>query len=82
VNPSFKKGIPFNVSAQLGFILPKESLRKARRRLLFPDEFYEETEVRMPWMKRYAWESKPRISLPWHPTETETTVEAWDPQIA
>jgi 5'-3' exonuclease len=82
VNPSFKKGIPFNVSAQLGFILPKESLRKARRRVLFPDEFYEETEVRMPWMKRYAWESKPRISLPWHPTETETTVEAWDPQIA
>lgn len=71
---------PFTVTSQLQFILPTKSLRTAKRRVLFPDEFYiEETEMRMPWMKRYAWESKPRVSLPWNPNGTQTKIEEWAP---
>ena len=80
--PTFCGGEPpFKTTNQLQCILPIASLRRAKRRVLFPDEFYdEETETRMPWMKRYAWESKPRISIPWHPTETETRILEWDPK--
>jgi|694.fasta_scaffold58505_3 5'-3' exonuclease len=67
--------IPFHVGNQLQFILPQVALRRAKRRVLFPDEIYdEETEVRVPFMRRHNWEARPRISLPWHPTISETEV--------
>lgn len=76
----FNKTLTYSTIHQLQFILPSSSVRKNKRRVAFPDEFYnEETETRMPWMKRYAWECKPRISLPWHPSEKETRIEAWTP---
>lgn len=69
---------PFKILDQLRFILPSTSLAKAKKRPVFPDEFYiEDTDVRMPWMKRFAWESKPRISLPWNPIWKETKIEEW-----
>lgn len=70
------EGIPFHVGNQLQFILPQASLRTAKRRVKFQDEFYDEEspEMRIPWMRRYAWESKPRISLPWNPASDETEV--------
>lgn len=73
---TWTEGIPYHVTQQLQFILPQASLRTARRRVKFPDELYDEesVEMRTPWMRRYAWESKPRISLPWHPTAEETEV--------
>jgi len=55
----------FTVTRQLQFILPSASLRTAKKRVLFPDELYdEETHTRTPWMRKFAWESDPRISLP------------------
>lgn len=67
-----KSALTFSVTKQLQFILPKGSLRKAKRVLVFPDEIYEET--RNPWMKRHDWEMKPRISLPWNPIYSLTEV--------
>ena len=55
----------FTVTKQLQFILPHDSLRRAKKRVMFPDEMYdEEKDTRIPWMRRYAWECEPRISLP------------------
>jgi hypothetical protein len=62
----------FNVTRQLQFIMPCSSLRTSKRRVLYPDELHLET--RNPWMKRHDWEMKPRISLPWHPTDKLTSV--------
>ena len=62
----------FSIKNQLQLILPSKSLRKTNRRILFPDEYYSET--RNPWMKRFDWEMKPRISIPWHPTDVLTSV--------
>jgi 5'-3' exonuclease len=53
----------YTVVDQLQFIMPKSSLRKARKLVKYPDELH--TETRNPWMKRHDWEMKPRISLPW-----------------
>jgi 5'-3' exonuclease len=65
----------FTITQQLQFILPSASLRTAKKRVVYPDEMYdEEKDTRVPWMKRYAWEAKPRMSLP---TSTETKIEAW-----
>jgi 5'-3' exonuclease len=53
------------VEDQLRFILPAHSLRKAGLEPIYPDELYdEETETRHPWMKRFAWECDPWVSLP------------------
>ena len=53
------------VEDQLKFILPEHSLRKATLEPITPDELYdEETETRHPWMKRFAWECDPWVSLP------------------
>lgn len=71
-----KRKLNFNVTKQLQFILPIESLRKAKRRVMFPDELHKET--RNPWMKRHDWEMKPRISLPWNPYYDLTTVSPVD----
>ena len=68
----------FTIVKQLQFILPQASLRRAQKRVLFPDECYhEETETRFPWMKRYAWECDPRISLPTTTTGDLTTVQSY-----
>ena len=67
----------FTVTKQLQFILPQTSLRRAHKRALFPDEFYnEETDTRIPWMRKFQWECEPRISLPIK-TEDLTTVQSF-----
>ena len=62
----------FTVADQLHFIMPSASLRRTRRKVKYVDEIHDET--RNPWMKRYDWEMKPRISLPWNPTSQLTSV--------
>ena len=62
----------YKVTNQLQIILPSKSLHMAKRRGIYPDEFYEET--REPWMKKYDWEMKPRISIPWNPISSLTSV--------
>jgi 5'-3' exonuclease len=74
----FNKNITYSTIHQLQFILPSSSVRKNKKRVAYHDEFYdEETEMRIGWMKRYNWECRPRISLPWHPSEKETRIEVW-----
>jgi len=66
---------PFHVTNQLQCILPQASLKTARRRVRYPDEIYDEAkDTRYPWMKRFAWETDPYISVPWHPCYPPTTV--------
>jgi 5'-3' exonuclease len=62
----------YTVRNQLQIILPSKSLHTAKCRSLYGNEFYDET--REPWMKKYEWEMKPRISIPWHPTSSLTVV--------
>jgi 5'-3' exonuclease len=62
----------YKVTNQLQIILPSKSLHMAKRRGIYPDEFYEET--RETWMKKYDWEMKPRISIPWNPISSLTSV--------
>jgi len=71
-----QKPVNFTTTHQLQCIMPSTSLRTAKRRVLFPNEFYSET--RNPWMKKYDWEMKPRISLPWNPEFSLTTVITLD----
>ena len=53
------------VEEQLQFILPEHSLHTTGITSTFPDELYnEETETRNLWMKRFAWETDPWVSLP------------------
>ncbi len=53
------------VEDQLRFILPEASLRTAGLEPVSPDELYDEaTETRHPWLRRFAWESDPFVSLP------------------
>jgi len=53
------------VDQQLQFILPEHSLSKTGVTIRFPDELYdEETENRYPWLRRFAWECDPYVSLP------------------
>uniref|UniRef100_A0A6C0AJR4 Xrn1 N-terminal domain-containing protein n=1 Tax=viral metagenome TaxID=1070528 RepID=A0A6C0AJR4_9ZZZZ len=67
----------FTVTKQLQFILPHDSLRRAKKRVMFPDELYDEAkDTRIPWMRRYAWECEPRISLP-IATEELTSVQSF-----
>lgn len=54
---------PFTIQDQLEFILPSKSLAGTPK---YPDELYEEgPDSRHPWMKRFAWETDPWVSLPW-----------------
>ena len=53
------------VEDQLQFILPEHSLTKTGVAVKFVDELYdEETENRYPWLRRFAWECDPYVSLP------------------
>lgn len=53
------------VDDQLRFILPESSLRTAGLTPRYDDELYDEaTETRHPWLRRFAWESDPWVSLP------------------
>lgn len=70
--PLTKGALTFNVTQQLQFIMPKASLRTAKRAVTYVDELHSET--RNPWLKRHDWEMKPRISLPWNPTYCLTSV--------
>jgi len=55
----------YGVEDQLQYILPETSLRAAGLEPLYPDELYDEaTETRIPWMRRFAWEADPWVSLP------------------
>lgn len=62
----------FTFRDQLRFILPAQSLHAAKQRVIFHDEFHSKT--RHTWMKRHDWEMKPRMSLPWNPSESLTEV--------
>jgi hypothetical protein len=64
--------LTYQITNQLQFILPSTSLRRAKRRVLYTDEYY--NEPREPWMKRHDWEAKPRISTPWDPSNDLTSV--------
>jgi 5'-3' exonuclease len=58
---------PFGIEEQINFIMPGLGV--------FPDERYEEgPDSRHPWMKAYAWETDPLISLPWNPSKPMTHV--------
>lgn len=57
----------FKICNQLQFILPSSTLKIIGRRQKFQDEMY--TETREPWLKKFDWEMKPRISVPWTLTE-------------
>lgn len=59
----------FKICNQLQFILPSSTLKLIGRRVIYKDEFY--TETRHPWLKRYDWEMKPRISLPLEQTSVK-----------
>ena len=66
---------PFHVTNQLQCILPRASLKTAKRRVKYPDEMYDENkDTRYTWMKRFAWETDPYISIPWHPAYPLTSV--------
>jgi 5'-3' exonuclease len=55
----------YTVEDQLRFILPERSLRAAGLEPTIPDELYEEgVDSRHPWMRRFAWECDPYISVP------------------
>ena len=65
------------VEEQLQFILPEHSLHTTGITSTFPDELYnEETETRNLWMKRFAWETDPWVSLP-RGTLTTVTETLW-----
>jgi hypothetical protein len=62
---------PFSVTDQLQFILPESSLTEAGLTPKYPDELYDEAiETRHPWMRRFAWECDPWVSLPLGPLTT------------
>jgi 5'-3' exonuclease len=67
-----EKSLNFTITDQLQFIMPSKSIRTSKRRVVYPNELYSET--RNPWMKKYDWEMKPRISLPWNPEYELTKV--------
>jgi hypothetical protein len=59
------------LAKHLAFILPSKSLLKRHKK--YEDEWYSET--RPLWIKKHEWESKPFISLPWHPTDALTSIQ-------
>ena len=64
---------PYTVEDQLHWILPCASLKTTGLDPLYSDELYSEaTDMRHPWMKRYAWECDPLISIPFGQQTTVT----------
>lgn len=62
---------PFGVDDQLRFILPDASLAPTGLTPSYPDELYDEgPDSRHPWMRRFAWETDPWVSLPMGPLTT------------
>ena len=56
------------IQDQQQFILPEASLLTAGGSPRWPDELYDEdTQTRHPWMRRFAWENDPWVSLPLGP---------------
>jgi 5'-3' exonuclease len=56
----------YGLDDQLRFILPAASLQRAGLEPRFPDELYDEAkETRHPWLRRFAWEADPWVSVPW-----------------
>jgi 5'-3' exonuclease len=67
---------PFSVSDQLQFILPSSSLAATGLDPKYPDELYDEsTETRHPWMRRFAWECDPWVSLPLGPLTSVSEIQ-------
>ena len=65
------------VDEQLQFILPSHSLVATGVPIQYPDERYdEETENRHTWLRRFAWECDPYVSLP-HGKLTSVTEIQW-----
>lgn len=63
------------VEQQLQFILPEHSLTKTGLDVKYPDETYdEETENRHPWLRRFAWECDPYVSLPYGKLTSATEI--------
>jgi 5'-3' exonuclease len=63
------------VEQQLQFILPEHSLTKTGIPIKYPDETYdEETENRHPWLRRFAWECDPYVSLPYGKLTSATEI--------
>lgn len=66
----YLKSLPANYTEkdQLQVILPSKSLVLTGYKQKYDDEYYhEETDTRIPWMKRFSWETDPLISMPWNP---------------
>ena len=67
--------LQYSITQQLQMILPKSSLERAGGKPIFEDEMYDEgKDSRIGWMKKYGWECKPLISIPWNPISELTTV--------
>ena len=63
------------VEQQLQFILPEHSLTKTGLDVKYPDETYDEdTENRHPWLRRFAWECDPYVSLPYGKLTSATEI--------
>lgn len=77
--PAFTWDAPspvLTVEDQLRFILPAKSLATTGVSASFPDELYDEaTESRHPWLRRFAWEADPYVSLPLAPLTFVTEVQ-------
>lgn len=64
------------ITDQLQFILPLASLTTAGGIQRWPDELYdEETQTRHPWMRRFAWENDPWVSLPLGPLTSVSEIQ-------
>lgn len=71
----------YSIQDQLQTILPTKSLAKTVYKSKYVDEYYnEETETRIPWMKRFAWETDPYISIPWSPSGKLTLTKRFLPK--
>lgn len=72
----WKNPVPtMTVEQQLQFILPEHSLTKTGIPVQYPDETYdEETENRHPWLRRFAWECDPYVSLPYGKLTSATEI--------
>ncbi len=70
----------FTITDQLACILPSKSLTTAGSTSVYADEYYtEEVDTRVPFMRRFRWESDPWMSIPWHPSEKLTKATRWVP---